>query len=339
MNAVDFTEEDALAERGCCRWFRNRAAGKARKFPPPQRHCPYCDGPLLGFLVGVPDWRFHTGVTADVYRCTDCGALAAGRLPRPEELTAWYSGYYTHGDEPSPSRAWSTIWPTPRRRREIQQLRWYLTPPAPAGRLLEVGAGAGERLVQFAEAGWDAVGQDPDPEAGKVAKKRGLKVYDCPVRNLAGREESFDLIGLNHVIEHVLDPAELLQACVSLLRPGGRLCVISPNAAGLGRRVFGRWWFGLEQPRHLAIPTLGSLERVTAPLGLRVLYTGSVATNGTVILGGSLAGRLGNRLPHGPLRKAIDVASALLGQAMARLAVLGDSRLGEEVVWLGQRPR
>lgn len=317
------------------------AGGLATARPPAraaQRACPYCEGPLLGRFARVPDWRFGAGAPADVYRCAACGALAAGRVPAAEELRSWYSNYYTHAPEPERRRIWSALWPTPRRRRELEGLRSYWTPPPSGGRLLDVGTGAGERLVRFAGAGWDVVGQDLDPEAGSLARRLGIRVHHRPVAELVGEEEPFDLIGLTHVLEHAPDQMELLGACAALLAPGGRICVISPNADALGRMLFGRWWFGLEQPRHLAIPTLESLARLTERLGLEERHTSTTAANAAVIMGGSLARPVEGRLPAGRPRRGARFATALLGQALGRSAIVVDPRRGEEVVWVGARP-
>ena len=188
-----------------------------------ERTCPYCDGPLLGRFADVPDWRFGAGPPADVYRCAECGALAAGRVPAAEEIASWYTGYYTHDPHPAGRPRWSTVWPTPSRRAEMAGLLRFMSEPGQTGRFLDVGTGSGERLLHFADAGWDAVGQDLDPEAGRPARDRGVVVHRCAVADLVGREEPFDLIGLNHVLEHAADPSELLAACKALLRPGGRI--------------------------------------------------------------------------------------------------------------------
>lgn len=302
-----------------------------------ERGCPYCGGPLLGRFADVPDWLFGTGSHTDVYWCSDCGALVAGRVPGSQEIASWYDDYYTHTVEPARTRVWSGLWPTPGRRRELDRLRRYLSPLGEVGRFLEVGTGSGERLDQFAEAGWEVVGQDLDPKAGYLARHRGIKVHECPVGELVGREQPFDLIGLNHVLEHVAEPRALLEACAALLAPGGRICIISPNAEGLGRLLFGRWWFGLDQPRHLAIPTLKSLEQVTAPLGLRPTCAETVSTNAAVMLGGSLSRGFQQHLPPGHLRRATGFSMNFLGQAMGRSAIALHHRLGEEVVWVGHR--
>lgn len=315
-------------------------AGLATGDPPPraaERVCPYCEGPLLGRYAQVTDWRFGTGPPADVYWCPECGALGAGRVPAPGEIASWYSDYYTHDPEPARSRIWSRLWPTPGRRRELERLRAYRTPLGTSGRFLEVGTGSGERLLQFAAAGWEVVGQDLDPKAGRLARPAGIEVHQCEVSDLVDREKPFDLIGLSHVLEHVAEPAQLLRDCAALLAPAGRICVVSPNADGLGRLLFGRWWFGLEQPRHLAIPTLESLRRVTSRVPLRAVQAESTAANAAVILGGSLARVVEDRLPPGNLRRGAAFGMHFLGQALGRAAVVVAPKRGEEVVWVAQR--
>ena len=337
--AKDVVAGDGPSARALARGIVSGAATGSPPAGAARRLCPYCEGPLLGRFGAVPDWRYGTGVPGNVYRCARCGALAAGAVPPPVEVASWYREYYTHSVEPVTARIWQRLWPTPRRRREMEHMHWYLTPPAPPGRFLEVGTGSGERLVQFADGGWDVVGQDIDPKAGYLARDRGIEVHTADVGDLRGREAPFDLIGLSHVLEHATDPAQMLRDCADLLTPTGRICVISPNARALGRLLFGRWWFGLEQPRHLAIPTVASLRAVSARLGLDTELVTTRATNGAVVLGGSLLRPLQARIPPGPLQKVARFSTACLGQAMGRAAHTVDDGVGEEVVWVGRRAR
>lgn len=334
--------KDAIAgDFASTRAFVAGLAGGLTTARPPERAaeraCPYCEGPLVGRFGNVPDWLFGTDVVADVYLCPKCRALAAGRVPAAQEVASWYSQYYTHSFDHRPPRLWSHWWPTPGRRREMQAMRRYFAAPSDVGRFLEVGTGLGERLVDFAEEGWEVLGQDLDPKAGSAALERGIRVHYGPITDLVGAERPFDLIGLSHVLEHVADPGELLRACVALLTPRGRLCVVAPNADSLGRRLFGRWWFGLDQPRHLAIPSRASIVRLAARLGLRTIRLETVATNAAVILGGSLA-----RAPQEHVRarvpqEIVRASTAFAGQAIGRAAVAANSGLGEEIVWVAQR--
>ncbi|ODR99964.1 hypothetical protein AUC68_02325 [Methyloceanibacter methanicus] len=64
---------------------------------------------------------------------------------------------------------------------------------------------------------------------------------------------SFDVITLSHVLEHVPDPGTTLMQLRELLRGGGHLYIDTPNIDAIGHEVYGRYWQGLDVPRHLSV--------------------------------------------------------------------------------------
>ncbi|MGH8516884.1 MAG: class I SAM-dependent methyltransferase, partial [Panacagrimonas sp.] len=142
----------------------------------------------------------------------------------------------------------------PIRRMRLEAEYAYLrSGPEGAGRLLEIGCGHGERLQRLASCGWSASGVDFDALAVDTCRQHGLDVRLGRLEDQRFDPESFDAIVLNHVIEHVADPVRLLEECVRVARPGARLVMVTPNAGGALHRVFGRFWRGLEAPRHLRV--------------------------------------------------------------------------------------
>jgi hypothetical protein len=75
-----------------------------------------------------------------------------------------------------------------------------------------------------------------------------------------------------HVLEHVPDPVGMTRRMLEWLAPGGLLVVEVPNAGGLGARLFGRAWSGLELPRHLSHFTPESLGAVVRRAGGRIAW-------------------------------------------------------------------
>jgi 2-polyprenyl-3-methyl-5-hydroxy-6-metoxy-1,4-benzoquinol methylase len=75
----------------------------------------------------------------------------------------------------------------------------------------------------------------------------------------------FDVITMSHVIEHVHDPVALLKECHRILKPGGSLIAVTPNANAYGHHRFRSNWMPLEPPRHLHLfspPTLRQIARL-----------------------------------------------------------------------------
>jgi SAM-dependent methyltransferase len=133
-------------------------------------------------------------------------------------------------------------------------------PPQGGGDLLDIGCGDGTFLRTARSCGWNAIGVEPDARSAAIARARGFTVHLGDIEVFLGQKEKFDVITLNHVIEHVHEPTELLQICYELLRSGGMIWLETPNVCSLGHRLFGCNWRGLEMPRHLVLFNCGSIQ-------------------------------------------------------------------------------
>jgi SAM-dependent methyltransferase len=114
--------------------------------------------------------------------------------------------------------------------------------------------------MQLRSVGWEVCGVEPDPKSAAQAVEADLDVRVGRLED-AYPESHFDAITMNHVIEHLHEPIQTLKSCARLLKPGGRICVLTPNLAGSGHQIFGSDWFALDAPRHLVLFTPGSLRR------------------------------------------------------------------------------
>ncbi|MDW8308303.1 MAG: class I SAM-dependent methyltransferase [Verrucomicrobiales bacterium] len=266
--------------------------------------CCLCGAEGRPLYAGLRDRLFSAPGVWSLRQCPDgrCGLLWLDPMPRAEEIARAYARYYTHaavgnGSASALKRAWRTwkaaylterfgyngeakrgptralaalMYLLPVRRRDVEASVRYL-PAQPGGRLLDVGCGSGDWLVQMRARGWQVEGLDFDPTAVEVARKRGLPVRLGPLEQQGYEAESFDAVTLHHVIEHVPDPVATLRECHRVLRRGGRLVVATPNVHSLSHRVFGPDWRGLEPPRHLHLFTPESLRRALRDAGFHQL--------------------------------------------------------------------
>ena len=106
----------------------------------------------------------------------------------------------------------------------------------PGAAVLDVGCGAGLLSEAMAEAGAHVTGIDLAPNLLKVARLHGLETSikvdyrEIAVETLAAEQPaSFDVVTCMEMLEHVPDPAAIIDACARLLKPGGRLFVSTLN--------------------------------------------------------------------------------------------------------------
>ena len=79
-----------------------------------------------------------------------------------------------------------------------------------------------------------------------------MAVGDAEV-SLPLHEGAFEAVTLFDVIEHIRGVAQLLDECRRVLRPGGKLFVITMNAWSLARPLLGRRWSFHLDPTHVTL--------------------------------------------------------------------------------------
>jgi SAM-dependent methyltransferase len=223
----------------------------------------------------------------------------------------------------------------PIRKEEFEFSVFYLDSRR-GGRLLELGCGAGAMLKLMQDLGWEVEGVDFDASAVARARAKGLKVHLGTLSDKRFPSGTFDAVVGSHFIEHVQEPAETLNECHRVLKPGGTLVLITPNADGWGRRFYGRDWRGLEPPRHLYIFTLSALAVICRRAGLDVVECRSVTrANGILKESRRLRREDGTQMGRS-ISWGVRLWEEVRGLAQW-CASLVDSRAGEELLLIGRK--
>ena len=183
----------------------------------------------------------------------------------------------------------------PRKLRKARQQIHLLQGYAPTGRLLDIGCGIGETLIAAREAGFEAVGLDVGEYPVQHCRELGFEVHRASITDTGLPSDSFDVVTMWDVIEHIPRTADGLTEVARILKPGGIAVMVTPSAqylkAHLARRVH-RHFRGLWAKTHFVYHSPGSLGRVCRESGLTPLRT-PVMRRGAMMQGGlSAAGEL-----------------------------------------------
>ncbi len=262
-------------------------------------------------------------------------------MPLEQDLEIAYESYYTHDssardDQTFASRALLRLLGLSKERAGIEA---YFLQDHPPGRLLEIGFGQGDRLDGFARLGWEVEGQEFDAVAARNAAERGHKIHLGKLQDLSLPSERYDAVVSSHVIEHVPDPKALFQECLRLLKPGGTLVAVTPNATGYGHSAFRHNWVGLHIPYHLQLFAENNLLKMAEAAGFTELRTLTSLARFPVQCLASMALSKTHRYDMtrtvSSTPQKIQVALHLL---FARLLQLTRIRSGDELVLIAKRP-
>ncbi|CAM4166459.1 bifunctional 2-polyprenyl-6-hydroxyphenol methylase/3-demethylubiquinol 3-O-methyltransferase UbiG [Flavobacterium antarcticum] len=116
------------------------------------------------------------------------------------------------------------------------------------GTLLDIGAGTGHFLELAQKNKWIVTGIEPNLGARNMASEKGISFVDN-IQSLANN--SFDVITMWHVLEHVYDLDEQIKELKRVLKPDGVLVIAVPNFRSFDARYYKRFWAAYDVPRHL----------------------------------------------------------------------------------------
>ena len=245
----------------------------------PVPNCPICGASERELLYSDLSDRvfFSAPGLWTLWRCRRCRSGYLDPRPTRESISLAYGRYYTHAEDGTPppkvpplrmrlangyrnGRYGAALTPATKLGKyigAIPPLGWAIDnqyrhlPPVP-GRVLDIGAGSGEWLERVRGCGWKVAAVETDPIARERIASRGIAVRQS-AQDWLRSADSFDVVTLNHSIEHVHDPNELLGAAFRLLNPGGQLFLETPNVDALAHMRFGADWIALDPPRHLVL--------------------------------------------------------------------------------------
>lgn len=203
--------------------------------------CSICGSPIVLFAT-------HTGTGEKKYSVCYCSACRLGKtVPCPDDATLHElhsTQYYRNGEGVRFATPFEWLVEGMRRWR-IFRLSHFVH----GGRALDIGCGSGRFLRVLRHSGWEVAGLELNNDTATAARSVHGLIVETALEAFA--DESFDLITITHVLEHIRDPQQMLADCGRLLKPGGVVAVAVPNIDSWQARWTRDGWFHLDLPRHL----------------------------------------------------------------------------------------
>lgn len=282
--------------------------------------CPLCEATAGLVRYTLPDALLGLPGSFTLVECEACGLLYQNPRPALEAIGRYYPPEYDPFVPPP--------WSNPSRVQQLSHLyglkkRWRLVErhaPRRTGRrtLLDVGCATGV-FLGAADDGWRGVGVELSAEAAELARSQfGLTVHQGTLEQAPLAAAQFDAITMWDVLEHLHEPMASLGRVRELLRPDGIFVARVPSLSAWDARLFGRYWAGLDQPRHMFVPDEAQLVRLLGRAGFRVVeLTCLGGTYGVLML--SWRFWLRQHLGDGPPAR---LARRLLDNMLVRAATL-----------------
>ncbi len=230
--------------------------------------CTLCGGSdILPGRWRPEDYEYGLKATQTLSLCRGCGTYFMEPMPSPAEVASFYPADYTAHAE-SQSVLMRMIFEGYDRNEAKRMLRF-----APeGGALLDVGCGDGAFLRAFqAQTDRFAIsGLEFSAAGASKAKSRGFSVATGSLEEAPLEPAAYDVIRLNHVLEHFIEPRRALRNAFSALKPGGLLIGETPNTDALDSRILGKYWGEVHYPRHLWLLSRRALRDLATSVGFEV---------------------------------------------------------------------
>jgi 2-polyprenyl-3-methyl-5-hydroxy-6-metoxy-1,4-benzoquinol methylase len=233
----------------------------------PIKKCEICGNTEFKFLFNGNDKLLGVEGKFSLNECKKCKAIFLNPQPSFKELEKHYSNkeYYSLKKINTRKSVKTRIklrlydvYFNPQNKNFLKKalyspLKFFVrgTSIIPKKKLLDIGSGSGQFLYEMKSLGLDVYGVEPGDFDKEGSKNYKLNIKNMNLLKAKYPKESFDLITINHVLEHLDNPNQSLKEIHRIIKKSGLLIIGIPNTNSFARRIFNRNWLAFDVPRHL----------------------------------------------------------------------------------------
>jgi 2-polyprenyl-3-methyl-5-hydroxy-6-metoxy-1,4-benzoquinol methylase len=214
-------------------------------------NCLICGSADIAFVLKAKD-ETVSGEYFEIWQCNNCTLRFTQDVPDEKNIGGYYksSTYISHSNTSKGliNKLYHTV-----RSFTLQSKRKLVEKESGKrkGNLLDIGAGTGAFASIMKKSGWNVTALEPD-ESARANAKKDFNIELSPSEDVFKLQpDSFDVITLWHVLEHVHELHTYLDTFHSLLIKGGTLIIAVPNYTSYDAKAYLNYWAAYDVPRHL----------------------------------------------------------------------------------------
>jgi len=225
------------------------------------KECEICGGKDFKFLFEGGDKLIGTPGNFTLMKCNNCGIEFLNPQPNNQELKKYYDSDKYYSLKKIDKGSFKTKFKIFLYKLYFTKNYNYLfkllflpikfmirsTVIKKNKRILDIGAGAGQFLYEMGTLGLRTFGVEP----GDFDKSEDLNIKNTNLINAKYSKNHFDVITMNHVMEHLSDPTDTIKEIYKILKKQGKLIIGVPNTRSLANKLFNKNWLAYDIPRHL----------------------------------------------------------------------------------------
>lgn len=181
------------------------------------------------------------------FKCMLCGAIFLDHTPAAKDYDE--SGYYQRKNVLLSPMIQLLMGFFHRSRYSYVKVN---TQKSHSSNLLDIGCGKGIFLNVAKQDGWNVTGIEPTNRSAEYARNiHNINVIEAGLFESNIASNSFDVVTLWHVLEHLPEPSKVITEVERILAKGGVLVIAIPNIESIQAQFGGGKWFHLDPPRHI----------------------------------------------------------------------------------------
>ncbi|MDD2656651.1 MAG: class I SAM-dependent methyltransferase [Patescibacteria group bacterium] len=230
--------------------------------------CNIC-GKLSKNFYKLYDDRYAYPGFFDIYECSNCKHKFTNHNFVNKDLTELYTNYYPRKEldvldyKPFEIKNNFSEW-----LKGVKSHAYTYIPEKV--RVLDVGCGFCQSIGYHINRGCEAFGVEVDSNVKKIIAKHNFNVKIGLFKAGDYRENYFDYVTLDQVLEHSINPKEFLFDINKVLKNDGSVVISIPNANSLNAKIFKRKWIHWHIPYHLNFFSKESLETLAKETGFEI---------------------------------------------------------------------